>query len=295
MHAGVASGRIVRVSALFDWLTDPDEPRHAADELGDYVYRYMGADGLLLTVKSQTLRMNAWSQMNDPREAREWVASHSMRAVGSYTQEELNKRLDAVMRRSARLMSLTDDREPVDGAAKPNLFHRGWARAAQWAHYANGHRGVCLVLSVEGLAMSTRLVPAVDRRYTTWGHVRYIDQPIDIGISGDFDSDAAVDAAIEAKLDQRFAISNLHMVKNHDWSYEQEVRLLTVDLGADDADLDTPLYLPLGGSLAGVIFGDAHPAPDLIADGIRSLMGARAPEMCQCGWLGGAPQLRPIP
>ena len=80
--------------------------------MSPYLFRYMGADGLLATIRSQTLRMNTWSTMNDPREAKEWRSSGTLAGVGSYTDKAVSDRLDAVLRRSARVMCLTDDRQP---------------------------------------------------------------------------------------------------------------------------------------------------------------------------------------
>jgi hypothetical protein len=58
---------------LHDWLVDPNQPGPYADGvLHTYTFRYMTSDGLLATINSQQLRMNAWSKMNDPREAMVW-------------------------------------------------------------------------------------------------------------------------------------------------------------------------------------------------------------------------------
>ncbi|MCW2655646.1 MAG: hypothetical protein JWR32_6622 [Mycobacterium sp.] len=71
--------------------------------------------------------------MNDPRESQQWVSSGTLLADGDYTEAEMNKLLDDVLRRSARLLALTTDRAPVPGADPTQLFHRGWGRAALWA------------------------------------------------------------------------------------------------------------------------------------------------------------------
>ena len=277
-----------------DWLTDPDEPTHTGGALPPYLFRYMGSDGLLHTVRDRKLRMNAWSQMNDPREAKEWRSSGTLAAIGSYSDAAMREHLDAIVRRSARLMSLTEDRPPASPTARPYLFHRGWARAALWSHYAQAHAGVCLVLDEIELMRVVRDAPAVDGRYTTWGRVRYLDEPILIDISGRFADEPSLDQAIEDHLDARGSIAGLHMIKNTDWSYEAEVRLATIDLRAKSSDLDTPLYLDLGRCLVGVIVGDAHSAPSIVADGIRADMGADAPEMFQCRWVDGAPHLSSV-
>lgn len=206
------------MTALADWLTDPKQPTRPVDMLPPFLFRYMGGDGLLYTVRDRTLRMNAWSQMNDPREARGWKSVGGLTAIGGVTDEDMHRRIDDVMRRSARLMSLTDDREPKSHASKGQLFHRGWARAAMWSHYADGHRGVCLVLRWDDLVACVREMPTRDGRYATWGHVTYCDRPIDIELSGRFADLDSLDKAIEEFLGR--AISDLGS------AHDQELRLV---------------------------------------------------------------------
>ena len=91
--------------------------------------------------------MNAWSRMNDPREAQQWESTGTLTAVAPYNEPEMTQRLDDVLRRSARLLALTVDRNRTPNAKPDSLFHRGWGRAPLWAQYAGAHRGVCLVLN----------------------------------------------------------------------------------------------------------------------------------------------------
>lgn len=280
------------MTAIYNWLVDPTPPVVGAGLLPVYVFRYMGSDGLLYTIKDRQLRLNAWSRMNDPRESQQWSSSGVLTATGAYTTAEMNRRLDDVLGRSERLMALTTDRSPVVGADPANLFHRGWGRAAaMWAYYAQEHRGVFLVLDVAALNETIRDVPPKSGRYTTWGQIKYVDEPIRIDLSGTFPDQASLDRAIEDLLDTRWVISGLHMTKNHDWAYEAEVRIAAVDLDLADHEFETPLAIPLGDCLKAVIFGDAHAAPAVIAAGIRAGLGASAPEFFQCRWIGGAPRL----
>jgi len=62
--------------------------------------------------------------MNDPREVKQWSSTGILAAAGSYTEPEMKKRLDDVLRRSARPFALTVDREPTRGADPTSLFHR---------------------------------------------------------------------------------------------------------------------------------------------------------------------------
>lgn len=132
-------------------------------------------------------------------------------------------------------------------------------------------------------------LPIVDSRYKTWGSVTYADEPIRVDLTGAFADQASLDQAIEDLLDKRWTASGLHVSKNLDWAYETELRVATVDLHLDSHEMDTPLSIPLGDCLKAVIFGDAHPAPTVIAGGIRTDMDQDAPEFFQCHWNDGAP------
>src|SRR5579859_6935780 len=88
-----------------------------------------------------------------------------------------------------------------------------------------------------------------------------------------------------------WAISRLHMSKNRDWHTETEVRLAMIDLKLPEREFDAPLYIPMRDALKAVILGSEYPAPRLVAEGTRKLLGARAPEFFRCIWHGGVPKL----
>jgi hypothetical protein len=284
------------LTAIEEFLVDPSEPTGlSAGAISDFVYRYTGTDGLAYTLETEQLRLNAWSSMNDPRETKNWVATGPIHGVGPLTDDEVLMRLDDVLRRSARLLALSQDREPESDAVRPLLLHRGWARAAMWDRYAQGHHGACLVLDRIALNETTGMIPAVDGRYTAWGTVAYEDEPINIPISGTFTSIGEVDDAIDKFLSQRWAISRLHMTKNRDWHTETEVRLAMIDLRLPEREFDTPLYIPVRDAIKAVILGSEYPAPRLIAEGTRKLLGTHAPEFFECTWHGGVPKLTVLP
>jgi Protein of unknown function (DUF2971) len=203
-------------------------------------------------------------------------------------------RIDDVLRRSARLLALTNDRDQTDGADPASRFHRGWGRAPMWAHYANGHRGVCLVLDTMALIEVVRDLPVRIGRFTSWGRIYYADKPISLDLSGTFVNQRALDAALEELIARPWEMSGLYVTKNTDWAYETEFRFAVVDLGLRAHELDTELYVPMGNCLKAVIFGEDHPAPGLIAHGIQRALGGDSPEFFQCRWVHGAPTLEPL-
>jgi hypothetical protein len=283
------------VTDIFDWLTDPTvESPPRGGLIPKHVFRYMGSDGLDLTFGTRTLRMNAWSNMNDPREAKQWQSTGTLTAIPPYTEEEMDQRLDNVLRRSARLLSLIVDRDRTVDAEPGSLFHRGWARAPMWANYAAAHRGVCLVLDFAAVSEALDEFPFETVRYRNQGQIIYVNTPIPLDITGSFADQGALNQALYDFLEHRYRMSSLHMTKNTDWAYETEVRLAVINRDLETHEFDTPVYLPLGTCLVGVIFGDDYADPDVTAARIRAALGADTPEFFQCHWICGAPRLERI-
>lgn len=265
-----------------------------SEQIPDYVFRYISSEGLLHTANGRQLRLNAWSQMNDARESKQWQSSGALAAAGTYTAAEMNTRLDDVLRRGARLLALTTDRLPAAGADPRSLFHRGWGRAPLWAHYGHQHEGVCLVLDPMAVIEAIDELPPKATRYRTWGRINYVDAPIRIDLAGTFHDQPALDSALEELLSTRWAVSGLHMTKNTDWAYETEFRIAVAEIGLPKVELDTPLMVPLGNALKAVVFGEAHPNPNDVADKVRGALSVK-PEFYQCLWTNGAPTLKTLP
>jgi Protein of unknown function (DUF2971) len=282
------------VTNLFDWLNDPTVDAPAPKLLPQHVFRYMGSGGLDATIDTKTLRMNAWSNMNDPREAKQWESTGTLTAIPPYTKALMEQRLDDILRRSARLLSLILDRDRTADAEADSLFHRGWAKAPMWAHYADSHQGVCLILDFPAVCEALDDHPVRTGRYPNWGRIHYVDRPIRLDITGSFGDQAALDQELYTFLEGRYEMSNLHMKKNTDWANETELRLAVIDRDLEAHEFDTPIYLPLGNRIAAIIFGDAYTDPGGAARTIRSALGSDAPEFFQCRWTGGAPQLERV-
>lgn len=279
------------VTILLDQLSDPTIERPPSGLLPELVFRYMGSGGLDATIGSEGLRMNVWSKMNDPRETKVWKSTGILTATPPYTSIEMEHRLDDVLRRSARLMSLVVDRMRTHEADPSSLFHRGWAKSPMWANYAAAHAGVCLVLDFEEVCAALDDMPCRTVRYRNWGRVNYVDKPIQLNITGSFADQSALDKELYQFLETRYSMSALHLTKDTDWAYENELRIAVIDCDLTDSELDTPINLPLGNCLRGVVFGEAYRDPEIKASEIRATLGSRSPEFFQCRWDAGVPRL----
>ena len=88
----------------------------------------------------------------------------------------MRTRIDDVLRRSACRLPMTVDREPTPGADPDSRFHRGVGTSALWAHYADNHRGVCLLLDAAAVYEDLREHVAMkDSQYSYRSQIKYVD------------------------------------------------------------------------------------------------------------------------
>ncbi len=117
-----------------------------------------------------------------------------------------------------------------------------------WAHYADAHRGVCLVFDFLDLANDPKFAPIeVDYRDQPLRY-RYIEHRMD-------DRDSFLS---HVEFDQKYFGQKLSQ-----WAYEQEVRLLSQQPGRNDYDQ---------AALRGVIFGirTSKADVDMVKDALKS-------------------------
>ncbi|MDB4989485.1 MAG: hypothetical protein JWN04_4663 [Myxococcaceae bacterium] len=276
-------------------LVDPREPRLPRSLADEWVYRYTDREGLLKWfAASGELRMNAWSAMNDPRETKAWTVTGPWSATGALTRHDVERRVDEIARRSARLLSTTREREPESEDRRALLMHRGWANAPMWQHYAKGYAGACIVFDMAELHANLGTIVGASGQRRGMGWIDYHDRPAEIALEGEFASETDVDLAVETYLDSHGNHLPLHFQKSVNWAYENEARLFSIVLEASPADFDQPLdKLPARSALQAVILGDAHDDPRASAAQLRAGLGDDL-EVLQCRWPGGHPILEAL-
>lgn len=295
---------------LGEWLLDTDETKESPDDGYEIRFKFVGTVALLRTIYERRVQFSPFSRMNDPRERDLWHATQDVRGGPGITDEDVRQRIDDVLRRGTRVFCCTADAPPANESEREFLMHRGWARAAMWDRYAGGHQGACLVIDVAEIKYQLGRQAESDA-YRAWGVVDYEDVPLEIPLPRDqYDTSDQLDDDLEHLRDEAPPLSSrgdpasirtrffkLYFVKNRGWSTETEYRIVYTDVRPDPADLDQPVYVPLGNALRGVIFGSGYSDPERTA-WILSIIcaeaGAKAPEFFQCTWDHGRPGLSPI-
>jgi hypothetical protein len=250
-----------------------------------YLYHYTSAATALGNIlPTRFIRFGLAKYVNDPREFKEW----SFRARGGTATPDIagiNTRAIEQLQRTAKLLCLARD-DPVRSrpGSGVELFGRGFARPAMWAHYA-GHSGVCLIFDrgkLRDQIMNKRRVHTDWRSYA--GNVTYEDYAPDeidaFSINCDRVEAVGLDAALEEHWNAQHAV--LFFRKNEDWADEFEYRWLL------RTPHPAPVFVPIGDSLAGIVVGEYFRADD--RDSLEHLAaGLGSPPIATCTWGNGAP------
>ena len=160
-----------------------------------------------------------------------------------------------------------------------------------WDRYADSHKGGCLVFNSSTLMEQFDTFQLGVGCIRTWGRVEYVDEPISIELEADVRSDEHLIELLDETTSGRYKVSDLYMKKLKDWESEREFRTVEVIWNVPQAEVDEPLYMPIGTSLRAVIIGESFSQVDL--DRLREKLGSHpgAPELLRCTWHAGVPFL----
>jgi hypothetical protein len=226
-----------------------------------WVFHYTKLGNARVIASTQSFRLGAMATMNDPREyqAAEPVTMRTSPSRG-LTRDEVDAAIRAFVGRrlEMRVASFTADAALGSPQSVARAAGRGYTRPSLWAHYADRHRGVCLVLD---RAEFTRLLDATFADHFVNGEVDYVDGVDPDDWSGILDLDdvarRGIDTAVGDHL--RTHLIRLAFTKNADWSPEREWRCCVLDQPAG-GHVEVGL---LPGVVTGVVLGLDFPETDL--------------------------------
>lgn len=218
-----------------------------------WLYHYTTLGAATAIALTRKLRLSTMARMNDPREYKvaQPVTMQSGGSPGlpqSIVKEAL--RLFVERRLNIRVASFTADAAHDAPGTGMRAEGRGYARPPLWAHYADRHRGCCLIFDRQALSAELSAAYGAESRI---GVVEYVEGRAPSDWSGMLDLDMVACLGVENAIDQ-FITSNLDYVvfrKNEDWRAEREWRCCV--LGQPSETL-TQLSLP-DGIVQGIVVG----------------------------------------
>lgn len=226
-------------------------PRTVTGQLFHYTKAEAAVTGILAT---GTLRLSPYKLTNDLWESQ----PHFPMLSAHHDDHEFDSgfplwdEIDRHLRLHTKVGCLTQDVSLPLGLFNPDVL-RGWAHLSLWAHYGDGHEGVCLRFD-RGKLIESFLKHAGPAAMAFHGPVEYprsqdspLTRGIDVGQVAEFGADAVALAYAEANKDTLF------FRKHIDWDSEAEYRLILLN---QSTEFD---YIDIRESLTGVVLGSAFP------------------------------------
>ncbi|WP_411092777.1 DUF2971 domain-containing protein [Streptomyces sp. 049-1] len=221
------------------------------------LFHYTNSRGLHGILSSGKLRMSPYQFTNDLWESQPHYPGLALRpGSGPGPDLTLWDEVDRQLRLHTKVGCLTQDLALPHTVVNPDAL-RGWAHLALWAHYGDGHQGVCLRFDRDRL-IEAFLHHRGPSSLAYHGPVRYLSSQHNPAILGidleqveEFGIDAVSLAYAEANREQ------LYFRKHIDWSSESEYRLVVLN---QSVDYD---YVDIRGALTGVLLGHAFPAGEV--------------------------------
>jgi len=222
--------------------------------------------------------------MNDPAESENLIPGASFASEHANPMEAWGATIQRIKeaRDRIRLLSLTHDVIDYDGVAK--VFGCCWAHPRLWEHYADKHRGICLVFDKQPLEEA--LQDSLGKDCVIFDEVEYTSAGIAdsaatfITAPGISDVATREQAVIDYMECQR---QDLFFLKTDDWATECEFR--AVLLGTDNKYA----LADYGRALTAVVLGGRF--PEWQVAGAQAICDKAGVVLKSLTWLNGMPHL----
>jgi Protein of unknown function (DUF2971) len=221
-----------------------------------FLYRYRGASNkyfaeeLRRAINNREIYMSDLSKVNDPFEARPFLAANSPREVREYTASfervygkgisitgvDYNKISQELGIKKKKLLkavgpsleganltigSLSSALQKHRRSLQIACFSERWDSLLMWGHYAQSHAGICIEYSPKiGIAAAEKIAPIAMEYSSTRPEISYLDLLEYMGSS----RNANLQGFFDIERAER-TFSKLAMTKPIEWEYELEWRV----------------------------------------------------------------------
>jgi len=231
------------------------------------------------------LRLSPYKRVRDPLENHDFlnITLAGFDEGGGQLERAFGGALEGLtrIRQNMRILCLTQG-EPEWGSP----FGCAWARARMWEHYADDHRGVCLVFDRDSLLTSVREALATLETPFYEGAVTYTAE----GFAGSHARHVGADDFPDGKPFERAAAEyveqhhhDFFLLKTADWATEFEYRFAVISPEASDEYL----FIDYGESLVAVLVG--HAFPEWQETSAREVCDQAGADFARLNWDMGRP------
>lgn len=209
------------------------------------------------------------SALNDPREYSDWRFNFISKNSNSYNStQDIELYYNEILKRNwyvgcfssdSEEALVTPEREKAGANLVEALYERGHSRPTLWAHYANNHKGLCLIFDRakldEAIRQSATETIAVHSGRVDYKNLRVLPKIGDHTdlLSINLDEHFAMGRERAAIKHLRNHVNTLFFQKNIDWSSEREYRWVV------EAHGDAYFYVDIRSSLMAILVGEAIP------------------------------------
>ncbi len=162
--------------------------------------------------------------MNDPFDSlvMMWLDENNLRNVNkNNNSEKYSKHLRNLAKSyqyyRIRSFCANTDTKKSDNTIPQNIL--------MWSHYANGHKGICVKYRLKNDLVGSKRSTELDKPYVCLNKVVYGEEPNEI-----------VDLNV-----QEMTIANGFLRKDYNWSYENEVRLISYNTDCEEDFIALPM------------------------------------------------------
>lgn len=255
-----------------------------------FLYHYTTCNTALnFILKNQSLKLNSFLNVNDPRERKSWdiaaiVPLEPRLELEQYDQ--ISREVSNYLKLNAKLICFSCDKPSAVGAWQPEAqLDRGFAKPSMWHHYAGKHNGVCLVFDRKKL--SAAFESQLQKARLFQGKVTYSDEGILPNLSGGpFVIDLTLVIDTNGYLDAMQGhflrwYKELFFRKLNDWAYEDEYRWVYLD------EHNKPRFLNFGDALEAVVVGDE--VEESMYEQFLKPCANNSADIARLGWRNGFP------
>lgn len=250
-----------------------------------YLYHFTSyTTALEYILPQRTLRINSYSNMNDPRESKKWRfnVSYLREKPDNIGFNEIQEKLNSYLKMKTKVLCFTKDNLDFNGI---DNISRGYLHPRMWAQYGGNHKGICLMFdkSKLGKIINDNLSPKGDIYHSAVKYGKFSINPFHV----DYDElkTLGYDKFIEKHVKENY--QELYFEKMLDWKDECEYRWVLISNENSDYE-----YIQYMDSLVAIILGvDFPPVYETIIESYSKKFNVNVVRM---DWYNGNPSVLPV-